>query len=254
VLPAVIASFDAFARARRRRMPVGRWIRWTLAGAAPFALALALAFLLQLAGWYPETVSEALAPATSPTFAEALAPLVGIALCFALGWAFVRPALAGRMRGIGLAAPAAAVALALVLSIEVLLVCVSDPFTALMLVPAAHLCVLAALPERPRRSLLAAGIVIGGLVLPVLAIGYYGARLDLGGDLVAYALLLVGSALGSVWTAVLSCLLAGTLVSAAIVCLARARLEEADEPVTVRGPVTYAGPGSLGGTESALRR
>jgi hypothetical protein len=25
-------------------------------------------------------------------------------------------------------------------------------------------------------------------------------------------------------------------------------------PVTVRGPVTYAGPGSLGGTKSALRR
>jgi hypothetical protein len=27
-----------------------------------------------------------------------------------------------------------------------------------------------------------------------------------------------------------------------------------DIPVTVRGPVTYAGPGSLGGTESAIRR
>jgi hypothetical protein len=38
------------------------------------------------------------------------------------------------------------------------------------------------------------------------------------------------------------------------VCLARARVEEVDDPVTVRGPVTYAGPGSLGGTESALRR
>jgi hypothetical protein len=25
-------------------------------------------------------------------------------------------------------------------------------------------------------------------------------------------------------------------------------------PITVRGPKTYAGPGSLGGTESALRR
>jgi hypothetical protein len=158
------------------------------------------------------------------------------------------------MRGIGLAAPPAAVALALVLSIEVLLVCVSDPFTALMLVPAAHFCVLAALPERPRRSLLAAGIVVGGLVLPVLAMGYYGARFDLGGDLISYALLIIGSALGSVWTAVLSSLITGTLVSATIVCLARARLEEADEPVTVRGPVTYAGPGSLGGTESALRR
>jgi len=30
--------------------------------------------------------------------------------------------------------------------------------------------------------------------------------------------------------------------------------EAADARITVRGPVTYAGPGSLGGTESALRR
>ena len=254
VIPALLASFDAFARARRRRMPVGRWIRWTLAGSAPFGLALLLAFGFQLVGLLPDSVSEALAPATSPAFGEAVLPLIGVLVCFAVGWVFVRPLLAGRMRGIGLATPAAAVALALVLSIEVLLVCVADPFSALMLVPAAHLCVLAALPERPRRSLLAAGILVGGLLLPVLAVGYYGSRLDLGGDLVAYALLILGSALGSVWTAVLSSLLAGTLVSAAIVCLARARLEEADEPVTVRGPVTYAGPGSLGGTESALNR
>jgi hypothetical protein len=123
-----------------------------------------------------------------------------------------------------------------------------------MLVPAAHLCVLAALPERPRRGLLAAAILIGGLALPVLAVLYYGARLDLGADLVSYALLIVGSALGSVWNALLGSLLAGTLLSAAIVSFARARLEEVDEPVTVRGPVTYAGPGSLGGTESAFRR
>jgi hypothetical protein len=88
----------------------------------------------------------------------------------------------------------------------------------------------------------------------VLALGYYGARLDLGIDPISYALLVVGSATGSLWTAALGSLVAGTLVSAAIVSLARARLEDADEPVTVRGPVTYAGPGSLGGTESALRR
>jgi hypothetical protein len=254
VIPAVIASFDAFARARRRRMPVGRWIGWTLAGAVPFALALGVAFLLQLIGWLPGSVAEALAPATKPTFGEAVPPLLAILACLALGWVYVRPVFAGRTRGVALAAPAAAVALALVLSVEVLLVCVVDPFTALMLVPAAHLCVLAALPERPRRSLLAGGILAGALVLPVLALGYYGVRLDLGGDLIAYALLVVGSATGSAWTAVLGSLLTGTLVSAAIVCLARARVEEFDDPVTVRGPVTYAGPGSLGGTESALRR
>jgi hypothetical protein len=254
VIPALIASFDAFARARRRRLPVGRWISWMLAGAVPFGLALAVAFLLQLVGWLPGSVAEALAPATSPSFGEATPALLGVLACLALGWVYIRPVFAGRTRGLTLAAPAAAVALALVLSIEVLLVCVVDPFTALMLVPAAHLCVLAALPERPRRSFLAGGIVTGALVLPLLALGYYGARLDLGADPVAYALLIIGSAKGSVWTAALGSLLAGTLVSAAIVCLARARIEEVDDPVTVRGPVTYAGPGSLGGTESALRR
>jgi hypothetical protein len=37
---------------------------------------------------------------------------------------------------------------------------------------------------------------------------------------------------------------------------ASARALEPDEPleITIRGPLGYAGPGSLGGTESALRR
>ena len=30
--------------------------------------------------------------------------------------------------------------------------------------------------------------------------------------------------------------------------------DEPDERPAIRGPLTYAGPGSLGGTESALRR
>ncbi len=254
VIPALVASFDAFARARRRRMPIGDSIRWTLAGSAPFALALVVTFLFQLAGWLPDPVSEALAPATSPTFGEAAPPLLAVLVLFLFGWAYVRPAAAGYVRGIALAVPAPAIALALVLSIEVLLVCVLDPFTALMLIPACHLCVLAALPERPRRSVLAGGILVGALALPVLALGYYGARLDLGSDLIAYMLMILGSATGSLWTALLGSLLAGTLLSAAIVSLAPPRTEEAEEPVTVRGPITYAGPGSLGGTESALRR
>lgn len=254
LIPALVASFDAFARAQRRRMPTGRSVRWILAGVVPFALALAVAFGFELVGWLPDSVSQALAPATRPGTGEAAAPMLVLLIVFVSGWIFVRPALAGRVRGLSLAAPGPAVALALILSIEVLLVCIADPFTALMLVPAAHLCVLAALPERPRRAVLAAGIFAGALVLPVLALGYYGARLDLGADPVSYALLVVGSATGSVWTAALGSLIAGTLLSAAIVSLARARLEDADEPVTVRGPVTYAGPGSLGGTQSALRR
>jgi hypothetical protein len=52
------------------------------------------------------------------------------------------------------------------------------------------------------------------------------------------------------WCAAAACALWGIAVAAW-----GARQERAQEvPVTVRGPVSYAGPGSLGGTESALRR
>jgi hypothetical protein len=47
----------------------------------------------------------------------------------------------------------------------------------------------------------------------------------------------------------------GCVLTAAAVLVALARQPRPEEvPVTVRGPVGYAGPGSLGGTESALRR
>jgi hypothetical protein len=52
---------------------------------------------------------------------------------------------------------------------------------------------------------------------------------------------------------------AGCAVAAVLIALApapspsKADSDEALE-VTIRGPLTYAGPGSLGGTESALRR
>ena len=53
------------------------------------------------------------------------------------------------------------------------------------------------------------------------------------------------------------CLLAGALVCVLSVVRHRGPLARAEPPEPgprIRGPVTYAGPGSLGGTESALRR
>ena len=123
-----------------------------------------------------------------------------------------------------------------------------------MLVPAAHLCVLPRCPSARGGRCWPPGILVGALLLPLLALGYYGDRLDLGADLFATPCCWSAPRPGSVWTAVLGSLLAGTLVSAAIVCSPGRGSSEADETVTVRGPATYAGPGSLGGTESALRR
>jgi hypothetical protein len=127
-----------------------------------------------------------------------------------------------------------------------------NPFACLLLIPVVHLCMLTALPEGPNRRLLLVATVGATLLLPALVLAFYGAKLDLGGHLLRYALLiLVGD--GSLWGRLLEGLIVGCLVSTVLVALARLRPGIGQE-VTVRGPRSYAGPGSLGGTESALRR
>ena len=250
-LPAFVAAFDAVARARRRRAPVMEWMGWALGASVAFGIAALGAVAFELVGWLPASIEEAVAPATAPTFGEAVGPLIAIALLLALAWITVRRLSTAEAH---LRDPAAgAAAIVLMLSLEVLVLCFLNPYAAFLLIPVAHIALLAALPQRPRRALLVSAIVLAGLVLPVAALLYYGARLDLGLSPDSYALMLLGEFTGSVASVALGSLLAGTLVSAAIVA---ARLGDGETPsqVTVRGPVTYAGPGSLGGTESALRR
>jgi hypothetical protein len=67
-------------------------------------------------------------------------------------------------------------------------------------------------------------------------------------------LLLAGGGIG-VLTALEWCLVLGCTFSVIAIAVHAAREPRPEDvPVTIRGPVTYAGPGSLGGTESALRR
>jgi Peptidase family M28 len=259
-LPALIASVDAYARGRRRGLPVGGRVRWALASVVPFLVTLAAAFVFQIVDWLPGSAAAALSPATAPTFGEALAPLVALALIFILAWIFVRPLAMGRERwhlpdhGLETQDPSSAVALAFLVSLEVMLVCVINPFAGLVLVPVAHLCALAALPDPPRRRILGGATLAIALALPALAILYYGARLDLGLDPSSYALMLLGTVTDSPVTAALFALVAGTLSSVLIECFGGLAEGPEDMPITVRGPASYAGPGSLGGTESALRR
>jgi hypothetical protein len=58
----------------------------------------------------------------------------------------------------------------------------------------------------------------------------------------------LGPAAAVLWSLVLAC------SAAVLVMFARPRPGGPPREVTVRGPRSYAGPGSLGGTESALRR
>jgi hypothetical protein len=134
-----------------------------------------------------------------------------------------------------------------------------NPFAALVLVPAAHLWMLATLSDPlppPRARFLLIG---GGLLPPLLVALYYLVGLSIDPLSGAWYLLLLvtGNGVGLV-TSLLACVLLGALV--AVVSISRAAREQppaekpADGRKPVYGPGAYAGPGSLGGTESALRR
>jgi hypothetical protein len=109
-------------------------------------------------------------------------------------------------------------------------------------------------------------LVMLGVVPLALLVAFYAGQLDLdlGGVAHTALLLLAGGRIG-VGGAVMWSVACGCLAAALLVALAPSGAGEegvggpedgiaAHEAITIRGPLSYAGPGSLGGTESALRR
>ncbi len=260
LLPPLAAAVDGLARARRRRLEPGRWALWTLSCALPFLSCALLAYVL---GWLGVLGA---APAT-PVLASALplggrgaTALVAIALTFALAWLLW----ASLVRRLGWGArpdPAVAGLSLLLVGLAVdVAVWLVNPFAALLALPALHLWLLLAAPElRPRRAP-ALGLVALGLAPLALLIAFYARQLDLGLGDVAWAgvLLLAGGYVGLgaalLWSIAFGAVAAAVLLAVwALPGSARVPATERGE-VRIRGPLSYAGPGSLGGTESALRR
>jgi hypothetical protein len=225
-----------------------------LATILPFALTAAFTALLALIG----VISAApRAPAPPGAIPVDVAALGAIAVVLVVGWLVVRP-LALRVLGARGTpeGPGPGAALLAALGLASFAIWIANPFAAAMLVPAAHLWLLAVAPEvRPSRGV-ALGFVIAG-VLPFAAAALIDAwQLGYGPGqaLWAGALLIAGGHVGPlswlVWSVVAGCCAAAALVA----MRPPAREEPRVDDITVRGPLTYAGPGSLGGTESALRR
>jgi hypothetical protein len=154
----------------------------------------------------------------------------------------------------------------LVLLAVSIVVWVVNPFTALLLIGALHLWLLLISPVRQAGRVVSLAVVAIGLTPLVLLVAFYAHRFDLGaGDVAHTAVLMVaggriGVAGAFLWSVAFGCLAAGALFalgSAEATTPGSGPFDDwMGEPqgVTVRGPVSYAGPGSLGGTESALRR
>jgi len=136
----------------------------------------------------------------------------------------------------------------------------ADPFAALLLLPALHVWLLVVSPElRPRPAAAIALVVVGILPLALL-IAFYAEELGLGPGRVAWmaVLLLVGGHVGApaalLWSLALGCGAAALMLAISGGSSTSAAADDDMTEVTIRGPLTYAGPGSLGGTRSALRR
>ncbi|WP_372791202.1 hypothetical protein [Paraconexibacter sp.] len=257
ILPVLFVAVDGLARARRRREHVGRWLVWVLAFALPFALVALAALLLGITGLLPATPAAPVPPNAIAVDGSAVFGLITLGLVFVLGWFAARP-LVHRSAGPEARAPGhgAGIALLLVAVAVVTAIWVRNPFAASLLVPALHLSVLVAAADSRLPRAAGPVVVVLGLIPVVVAVEMTASALGYGPGLTAWALVLAvaGGHIGPLSWLVLS-VLAGCAVATAVIGLSR-RAPEADggDAVTVRGPVTYAGPGALGGVDSALRR
>lgn len=261
ILPVLVATVDGLARARRRGHSIVRWCVWVLAAAVPFGLVVAVVVIARISGLIVAPPGPVGAGAITLHAGE-LGALAGMAFLVVAGLIWVRRLviwLAGPGRleeQSGAYGPGAASAILLVLCLVTLVIWLANPFAALLLVPALHLWLWVVVPDVRLPTPLAVVLLVAGIAAPALVAVTYATTLGLGPLEAAWSsvLLLAGGGVGVI-AALEWCVVFGCAFSVAAVAVQAAREPRPEDvPVTIRGPVTYAGPGSLGGTESALRR
>jgi hypothetical protein len=259
ILPVAGAIVDSVARARRRGHSMLRWLGWVLASTVPFLLAL-IALLIVRAGDLLSGTPPGPVAGTIPLGAGGIALMAILAVILVASFALLRPRcvrLAARLRPRARpgtpSGDAAAISLMVILCLVALILWLGNPFTALLLVPALHVWLWLAQPGVRSRRWSMVGLGLLGLVPAALVVGYYVHAFHLTpvGLVWSGMLMILGGALSPL-AGLAICLLLGCAVSVLIIVLRSAPAPSQATPVTVRGPVTYAGPGSLGGTKSAL--
>ncbi|HSC04799.1 MAG TPA: M28 family peptidase [Solirubrobacteraceae bacterium] len=284
ILPVLAATIDGLARARRRGHRVGHWVLWVLSGCLPFVLAVLAIVGLRAVGAIDGAPPGPVGGDALTLSGGAVAILAGLVCLIAGGlvirwrvgrhlWTAANPPVEPpdnghartRSRRAAVAddpaSPGAAAALLLVLCAVTLVLWLANPFAAALLVPALHLWMWIVAPERRPAAPLAVLLFAAGLVPGVLAAVYYASALGLGAAPAAWnAVLMLAGGSVSVISAIEWSVVVGCVISLATMILwigRQPRHDPSDLPITVRGPITYAGVGgtkSIGGTRSGLRR
>ncbi len=264
LIPVALTTIDGVARAKRRGHIMWRSLAVVLGAAVPFVLLVGIVLLARVIGVITIAPPGPVAAGAIPLGGSGVALLVVMALVL-IGGSGAVLMLARRLptrtktsrRPMeGTNRDGAMAGLLVVMCLITAAIWLSNPFAAFLLVPALHLWLWAVSPDLrvpiPVRLLL----IAVGIAPAVLVVVYYANELGYGPINVIWemVLLLAGHGVSIVaaveWSVVLGCLLSAATLSV----LGARGSRPVPVPVTVRGPVTYAGPGSLGGTKSALRR
>ncbi len=265
LLAPLLLVLDGLARLRRRREPMLWPLVWALSLSLPFLVSALFAKLFGLVGIVP--APPAPVPPSSLSFdGTAHEAVLALALILIGGWLAWAMLLRRAETSASSSTEARGLAALLVLVGVSILVWIVNPFAALLLVAAVHLCPalysFAPRQARPRvRGLVALAVAALALLPTGLLLAYYAHDLGMGPGKLSWSavLLLAGGQVGLL-AAVLWSLAVGALLASIITSISSdgAQLPAGGdgEPAEIltRGPLGYAGPGSLGGTESALRR
>jgi hypothetical protein len=256
LLPAFLTALDGFFRIRRRRLAVGPWMAWLGATGLPVVLLWIWTRGLGIAGAI-EPPDAPILPL--PPFDRGAAFAAGsLVLVAGLGWFGVRRLILARAgeRANPMAGSLAA-ATGAVLCVLAALTWVVNPYAAALLLPAAHVWLFAAAPGSRLRGWAGGVAVAVGLLPFAVVVLYYAQALALNPlELAWMTFLSVASGQLSLAVAVVVAGLLACLAGVITIMRERRRISAnaEPEPLRTRGPISYAGPGSLGGTESALRR
>jgi len=270
LLPPLLLAADGYARLRRRRAAdddrtIRRGLLWALACAAPFFVAAVFARALGWLGVLHAAPRMPVGASALPLDGAAVRAVLAVALVLGLGW-LVWPVAIRRLRcSVRPDGDAAGLAMLGVLLGVGAAAWVLNPYAGLLVVPALHLWLLLLSPDRAeigRRPRPPAALALVALALLPLAllIAFYARELGVGPGGIAWDAVLalagghVGVPAAALWSLGFGCVVAAALIALTPPPALPGPGPGAGERVTVRGPLSYAGPGSLGGTKSALRR
>jgi hypothetical protein len=181
LLPCLAVIVDLFARLRRRRVPLSPALR-SLRSRLVFWVFVVLLFeAFSVIGIWETGAARPLAPELSPGTRWPVAGLALFSGILALAWLFARDRLMPRRPVDDEEALAGQIAALLALAVISLLLVAMNPYSVLFVLPSLHAWIW--LPQLRRRpAALQAAVLAAGLGGPLLLLGSFAIRLDLGFD------------------------------------------------------------------------